>query len=522
MEPRIQYARTSDGVNIAHGTWGEGMPLVNVPMVNWPWLQIMSQSDLAPWVERLASKVMFVTYDGRGTGLSDRDVSTFSLDTFLLDLEAVVDHLRLGTFALLGQAHGGPVAIAYAVRHPERTSHLVLWLAYAQGSDFLRSARVKALRALIDEDWGLYTESLLSGALRWAQGENVRRAASAFRDGMTPDVERAIFAATDKFDVSELLPLVRCPTLVLHHQEFPLIDASLSRTLAARIPNARVKLFEGPLPAAADFGAGLAGAIEDFLGVAKSPERLLPSGMAIIFFADIADSTALTEQLGDRAFRAKARELDGALRSVIPEHAGIPIEGKLLGDGVLAVFTSARQAIEAALACEAAGDNAGLPLHLGLHAGDVIREENNVYGGAVNVASRISGLSAPGEVLVSDIVRGLARTSAGVHFDDRGEKALKGVSDTVHVWAVRPTDATGAIRSVAGAKPAYPNHLTVREVEVLRLIAGGRTNDEISRELVLSERTVARHITNLYGKIGARGKADATAYAIRHGLTTGQ
>jgi class 3 adenylate cyclase len=107
-----------------------------------------------------------------------------------------------------------------------------------------------------------------------------------------------------------------------------------------------------------------------------------------------------------------------------------------LGDGVLAVFTSARQAIEAALACGAAGSHAGLPLHLGLHAGDVIREENNVYGGAVNIAARISGLSAPGEVLVSDIVRGLARTSAGVTFEDRGEHALKGIADAQRVFAV--------------------------------------------------------------------------------------
>jgi class 3 adenylate cyclase len=158
--------------------------------------------------------------------------------------------------------------------------------------------------------------------------------------------------------------------------------------------------------------------------------------MTAILFADIADSTGLTERLGDDAFRAKARDLDAALRSTIRDHAGTAIEGKLLGDGVLATFASAAKAIEAALACGRAGDEAGLPLHLGLHAGDVIREDNNVYGGAVNVAARISGLSAPGEVLVSETVRSLARTSAGVGFEDRGEQALKGVGEPVRVWAV--------------------------------------------------------------------------------------
>ncbi len=125
------------------------------------------------------------------------------------------------------------------------------------------------------------------------------------------------------------------------------------------------------------------------------------------------------------------------MRNSIRAANGTAIEGKLLGDGVLAVFTSARQAIEAAVACAEAGEDVGMPLHLGLHAGDVIREDNNVYGGAVNIASRISGLSAPGEVLVSDIVRGLARTSAGVRFEDRGEQSLKGVGEPVRVWAVR-------------------------------------------------------------------------------------
>ena len=84
---------------------------------------------------------------------------------------------------------------------------------------------------------------------------------------------------------------------------------------------------------------------------------------------------------------------------------------------------------------------------------------------------------------------------------------------------MKPVDASGETEPLPSLKPAYPDHLTAREVEVLRLIAAGRTNLEISGELVLSLRTVARHITNIYGKIGARSKVDAASYAMRHGLT---
>jgi class 3 adenylate cyclase len=208
----------------------------------------------------------------------------------------------------------------------------------------------------------------------------------------------------------------------------------VGQRIAAAIPGAQLAMIDDITY------AGAHELLERFIQEREQPTagvEMLPSGTAVILFADIADSTALTERLGDAAFRENARKLDGSLRAIIREHAGTAIEGKLLGDGVLAVFTSARQAIEAALACGRSGDDSGLPLHLGLHAGDVIREDNNVYGGAVNIASRISGLSAPGEVLVSDTVRSLARTSAGVAFEDRGEQELKGVGEAVRVWAVQ-------------------------------------------------------------------------------------
>ncbi len=92
--------------------------------------------------------------------------------------------------------------------------------------------------------------------------------------------------------------------------------------------------------------------------------------------------------------------------------------------------------IEAALGCGRAGGEVGLGLHLGIHAGDVIRDGDNVYGGAVNVAARVAATSTPGEVLVTDTVRGLARTSAEVAFADRGEQELRGIAERLRLFAV--------------------------------------------------------------------------------------
>lgn len=157
----------------------------------------------------------------------------------------------------------------------------------------------------------------------------------------------------------------------------------------------------------------------------------------VILFADIVDSVSQTEQLGDAQFRERARDLDNALRTLVRKHRGTAVDGKLVGDGVLAVFPSARNAIACALECGAAAASVQFELHLGIHAGDVIRDGNNIYGGAVNIAARICAASNPGEVLVSDTVRGLARTSGGVSFQDRGEHVLKGIDEPWRLFTFR-------------------------------------------------------------------------------------
>ena len=526
MEPRIQYAKTSDGVSIAYYQMGEGPDLVITSNVVWSHLRIRVPPEFLIDRTGLGRNQRIIRYDSRGTGLSDRKSLDFSLPARLLDLESVVDHIGIERFALVCRSHGTLAAVAYAVQHPDRVSHLLIWYPIVDEADWRRTRAqpFDSLRefARNDPEWFERLTLVLANAdINFQDSRLAERLARRYRESMTPEAYEAFFdAARSPIDVRSLLPRLTCPTLLLSSDSFGRWEPRLrgvAQEVAASIPGARLAVTEAQPPMY--WGEKETRIAEEFfdLGQDVTPSEL-PSGMTAILFTDIADSTALTERLGDASFRAKARELDGALRTVIRDHDGTPIEGKLLGDGVLAVFTSAQQAIEAALACARAGGAAGLPLHLGLHAGDVIREDNNVYGGAVNIASRISGLSGPGEVLVSETVRSLARTSAGVAFEDRGDQRLKGVSDAVGVWAVRPIDPSLVSELPRSQQPA-PDHLTHREVEVLRLIAAGRTNLEISRELVLSLRTVARHITNIYGKIGARGKADATAYAIRHNLT---
>ena len=433
VEPRIQYAKTSDGVSIAYWTLGSGgTPLVLLPWIPFNHVQLNWENpENRRLYERLSARRQIIGYDGRGSGLSDREAN-FALDSHVLDLEAVLDKLGILQVDLWAFLTSGPVAISYAAAHPERVSHLVFWCSFSRGSDLLASRQSQGLVGLIDMDWELFTETAASVIFGWSAGEPARQFARYMRESGTPEMVRPSLTVLAELDVSELLPKIRCPSLVLHRRHIEYLGLNAAKLLASRIPDARLVAFDGDSTQMYSDTDAILTAVEGFLGGGED----LPSGMTAILFADIADSTALTERVGDAAFRANARDLDAGLRAVIREHAGTPIEGKLLGDGVLAVFTSARQAIAAAEACAGAGASAGMPLHLGLHAGDVIREDNNVYGGAVNIASRIAGLSAAGELLVSETVRSLARTSGGVLFEDRGRRKLKGVGEPVRVWAV--------------------------------------------------------------------------------------
>jgi class 3 adenylate cyclase len=444
MDPQIRYVRTSDGVNIATQRLGEGtpgVPLVIAPpyafsaaMVDW------TISDFRAALMRLAARRLVVNYDPRGFGLSDRTFTELGLEERVADLAAVVDSCG-PEVNILTRGPGSLYAIAYAARNPGRVRRMIMSAGYSRGRDFRLNRDRWALTRLMEENFDFYLQASALADFGWDDGKLFARDIGRH---ISRDALQASFRGNRQIDVNGDVPNVRCPVLVINslwRLEDEAIPSTSSRQLAAALPHATLVEvdYASPLIFHRRLEEHLQ-VIEPFLeaGDEQQPAmQPLPKGTAIILFADIVDSTALTEQIGDAAFRERARVLDTALRDIISDAGGTAIEGKLLGDGVLATFPAASQAIDAALHCGSAGAEQALPLHLGLHAGDVIREQDNVFGGAVNIAARISALSARGEVLVSDVVRALARTSAGVTFEDRGEHALKGITEPQRVYAVR-------------------------------------------------------------------------------------
>ncbi len=445
-DPQIRYAKTLDGVSIAYWTMGEGTPLfVSSPLT-------FSHAGLEPRIpaiaafyERVAGDRMLVRWDPRNYGMSQRGVERQGIEDWAGDVTAVADSLHLDEFDLLAINFAHP-AVALAARQPCRIRRLVLLgAAPLRLADLLADKNQAAVRSLAATNWQVFTETHAHFLQGWEPHPDLPFA-RFIRESIDQADYLRFMAAWREWDATPYLPNVSCPTLIVPGGG----NSKVARAYAAAIPGARFLDVGGE--SANTYAAILISrnsAIEDFFregatdasrpsthGRVRTPDSHA-TGTAVILFTDIVDSTALTERLGDARFREASRALDAGLRAAIRDAGGASIDGKLLGDGVLATFPSAAQAIDGARRCLALSAASELGLHIGLHAGDVIREEGNVFGGAVNIASRICGLSAPGEILVSDVVRGMARSSAGVEFEDRGEQEIKGVGEPVRVYAVR-------------------------------------------------------------------------------------
>jgi pimeloyl-ACP methyl ester carboxylesterase len=246
MEPSLRYARTSDGVSIAYTLTGEGPALVWLPPV--PLSNVFGQWRVPRFrhaYERLGQHVRLVIYDGRGTGHSQRNVNDFSLEAMLRDLDAVVDHAAIETFALLGYYSSAVTAIAYAARHPERVTRLVLFGGTMRLLDAMSPPESQALVTLIDRDWDLFVDSAAHAWMGWSVGDEGRLVAEAFRTATTPATARAMIEAARDIDVSADVGSVRVPALVVHRQGERQIPVEVSEQLAQALPDGRLLRLEG-------------------------------------------------------------------------------------------------------------------------------------------------------------------------------------------------------------------------------------------------------------------------------------
>jgi pimeloyl-ACP methyl ester carboxylesterase/DNA-binding winged helix-turn-helix (wHTH) protein len=248
LEQRIRFCTATDGVRIAYATSGAGPPLVKP--ANWlTHLEYDWESPVwRPWLRELSCEHTLLRYDERGSGLSDREVDDLSFDAWVRDLETVVDAAGLERFPLLGLSQGCAVAIAYAVRHPERVSRLVLYGGYAQGA--IARARTPQEREQADLvmrqlplGWGQDNPAfrLFFAARFLPEGtpEQTRWFSELQRITTSPEIAVRLRATAATIDVRALAPQVRAPALVLHATGDAAVPFDQGRALAALLPNAR-------------------------------------------------------------------------------------------------------------------------------------------------------------------------------------------------------------------------------------------------------------------------------------------
>jgi pimeloyl-ACP methyl ester carboxylesterase len=291
VEQEIRFCLTPDRVQIAYATVGEGFPLVKAAN----FLSHMEFDWRSPvwshWLAELARDHLLVRYDERGCGLSDWAVEDFSFDAWVRDLESVVDALGLDQFVLLGISQGGPVAIEYAARHPDRVRQLILYGAYARGWAKRGSVEPKmeeqrALITLMREGWGrdnpAYRQIFTSLFIPEATLEQMRWFNELQRMSTSPENAVRFSEAFGEIDVQDRLRQLAVPTLVLHARRDAVVPFDEGRLLAASIPGTRfVSLESGNHILLSDEPAWetFLSEVRGFLGVRRGRVRRAPGAV---------------------------------------------------------------------------------------------------------------------------------------------------------------------------------------------------------------------------------------------------
>jgi len=249
----IRFLRTSDDVSIAYSVSGDGPLLVKAAN----WLSHLEYDYESPiwrhWWRDLSRRYTLIRYDERGCGLSDWDVEDFSVDAWVRDLEAVCDAVSIERFALLGISQGAAVAVLYALLHPEKVSHLILYGGFAQGrikreASTLQIQEAQLLQQLVRIGWGqkdpTFRRVFASLFLPNGSSEQFDAFDSLQRYSTSPENAEKFIAAFNRIDIRDVLNKVRTPTLVIHSRDEIEIPVSQAKVLASAIPGARLVLLE--------------------------------------------------------------------------------------------------------------------------------------------------------------------------------------------------------------------------------------------------------------------------------------
>jgi class 3 adenylate cyclase/pimeloyl-ACP methyl ester carboxylesterase len=443
-EHDIRYAR-SGGVAIAYEIVSDGdIDLVYVPdfvsnlVYGWEWPRWRD------FYGRLARSFRLILFDKRGTGLSDHGGHFAALETRMEDLRAVLDAAGSTSTVLLGSHDGCSLAALFAATYPERTRTLALFhpIVREEWPD------VDADLARLREEWGTQAhcdELLRDTAPCLLESEDDRRwFANWLRVGASPASAYVQNRALAETDLSDLLPAVRVPTLVLYRPT-SLYDR-YSREVAQLIPGAKLVGTSGTEAWGIFLSPEIPDEIERFVRGEHRPE-VPESVLATVLFTDIVGSTERAAELGDRAWRDLLARHHALVRRELSRFRGE--EQDTAGDGFFATFDGPARAIRCAQAVAEGMHSLGLAVRAGVHTGECELHDGKVAGLAVSIGARVAAAASAGEVLVSQTVKDLL-AGTGLALDDRGEHELKGVPGTWRLYAA--TEDGGEL--VAARPPA--------------------------------------------------------------------
>jgi len=443
--PATRYTKSGD-LSIAYQVYGDGpIDLAYVP----GWVSnielMWEEPNYARFLERLGSFSRLITFDKRGTGLSDRlpNAAMPTLEERMDDLRAVLDAVGSERVVLFGHSEGGNMSALFSATYPERTAALVTFGVFAArvwSPEYPWAPRVEEREqeiAELERTWG--DEMDLKALAPTAAGDPVfqRRLATYLRHGASPGGAIALLRMNTLIDIREVLPTIRVPTLVIHRTDDREAHVEEGRWIAERVPGAKFVELPGAdhLPWVGDADAVVA-EIEEFVTGRRpvpEPDRVL----ATILFTDVVGSTKRAAEEGDSRWTSRLSEHNRLVRREIERFEGREIDAA--GDGFLAIFGGPIRAIRCAFAAMEAVRPLGLDLRAGVHTGEIELMNGGVGGLGVHLGARVAGAASAGEVLVSRTVTDLVAGS-GLTFEDRGLHELKGVPGEWRLFAVVADD----------------------------------------------------------------------------------